>query len=78
MLDRHLSSLTLLLVYFFVSSRTGIKRSLLLDGDTVSASLTAARTVREVRDKVSQHIDTVALINLGIGAVVATGSWLFG
>lgn len=70
--------LTLLLVYFFVSSRTGIKRSLLLDRDTVSASLTAARTVRDVQDKVSHYVGTVALINLGIGAVVASGAWLLG
>jgi predicted PurR-regulated permease PerM len=70
--------LTLLLVYFFVRSRVGIKRALLLERDTVSASLTAARTVRDVQDKVSHYVGTVALINLGVGAVVAGGTWLLG
>lgn len=70
--------LTLLLVYFFVHSRVGIKRSLLLERDSVSASLTAARTVRDVQDKVSHYVGTVTLINLGVGAVVAIGAWLFG
>ena len=70
--------LTLLLVYFFVQSRVGIKRSLLLERDTVSASLTAARTVRDVQDKVSHYVGTVALINLGIGTIVAAGTWLLG
>ncbi len=70
--------LTLLLVYFFVRSRVGIKRSLLLERDTVSASLTAARTVRDVQDKVSHYVGTVALINLGMGAIVAGGTWLLG
>ena len=70
--------LTLLLVFFFVRSRVGIKRSLLLERDTVSASLTAARTVRDVQDKVSHYVGTVALINLGVGTIVAGGTWLLG
>ena len=70
--------LVLLLSYFFVSSRVKIKRSLLLERDSVNATLSAARTVRELQDKVSHYVGTVTIINIGVGMVVAFGAWLFG
>lgn len=69
---------TLLLAYFFLRARVDIKRTLLLERESVSASLTAARTVREVQDKVSHYVGTVAIINLGVGMLVAFGTWAFG
>ncbi len=68
----------LLMTYFMVESRMRMRRRLLLDRSSFGASLKAARAMRDVQDRVAAYILTVALINLGVGAVVAVGAWLLG
>ena len=38
----------------------------------------ALDVLRDVQERVSSYIFTVALVNLGVGLIVATGAWLFG
>ncbi len=68
----------LLMTYFMVESRMRMRRRMLLDRASFGASLKAARVMRDVQDRVAAYILTVALINLGVGAVVAAGAWLLG
>ncbi len=67
---------TLLMTYFMVESRMRLRRRLLLDRASFGASLKAARVMRDVQDRVASYILTVALINLGVGAIVAMGAWV--
>ncbi len=69
---------TFLLGYFMIESRIRIRRSLLLERTSVGASLRAARTLREVQERVSAYIATISMINVTIGVIVGTGAWLFG
>lgn len=68
----------LLMTYFMLESRMRMRRRMLLDRASFGASLKAARVMRDVQDRVAAYILTVALINLGVGAVVAAGAWLLG
>ena len=65
--------LTLLVTFFMIEARMRMRRHLLLDRVTFGASLKAARTIRDVQDRVASYILTVALINFGVGAIVAAG-----
>lgn len=70
--------LTLLLSYFMIESRTRVRRHLLLDRISFGASLKAARVVRDMQDRVASYILTVAVINLGVGVLVALGAAALG
>lgn len=70
--------LTLLVTFFMIEARMRMRRHLLLDRVTFGASLKAARTIRDVQDRVASYILTVALINFCMGAIVAAGAWALG
>lgn len=70
--------LTLLMAFFMIEARVRLRRRLLLDRQHFGASLKAARVMRDVQDRVAAYILTVALINLGVGMVVALGAWILG
>ena len=70
--------LTLLVTFFMIEARMRMRRHLLLDRVSFGASLKAARTIRDVQDRVASYILTVALINGGIGVIVASGAWALG
>jgi predicted PurR-regulated permease PerM len=70
--------LTFLMAYFMVESRLRMRRHLLLDRTSVGSSLKAARLLREIQDRVGTYILTVAMINVGVGAITALGAWLLG
>ncbi len=70
--------LTLLMTFFMIESRIRMKRRVLLDRHSFSASVRLARVLRDVQERVSSYIFTVALVNLGVGVIVATGAWAFG
>jgi predicted PurR-regulated permease PerM len=55
-----------------------MRRHLLLDRTSVGSSLKAARLLREIQDRVGTYILTVAMINVGVGAITALGAWLLG
>lgn len=70
--------LTMLLAFFMIQSRVRLRRRLLLDRQRVDSSLKVARAIREVQDRVAAYIMTVAIINLGVGVIVALGAWALG
>jgi hypothetical protein len=70
--------LTALLTFFMIESRIRTKRRLLFDRHSFGASVRIARVMRAVQDRVASYILTVAQINLGVGMIVAGGSWAFG
>jgi predicted PurR-regulated permease PerM len=70
--------LTLLMAFFMIEARVRLRRHLLLDRASFGTSLKAARILRDVQDRVGSYILTVALINAGVGLIVAFGAWLFG
>ena len=70
--------LTLLMAFFMVEARVRMRQRLLLGRTSFGSSIKAARVLREVQDRVASYILTVALINVVVGVVVATGAWLFG
>jgi predicted PurR-regulated permease PerM len=70
--------LTFLMGFFMIEARVRLRRRLLLDRQHFGASLKAARVLRDVQDRVAAYILTVAIINLGVGVVVALGAWVLG
>ena len=67
--------LTLLMTFFMVESRVRLRRRLLAQSTLPGTSVKAARVVRDVQDRVASYILTVAVINFGMGAIVALGAW---
>lgn len=70
--------LTLLMTFFMIESRIRMKRRILFDRHSFSASVRLARVLRDVQERVGSYILTVALVNFGIGLIVAMGAWAFG
>jgi hypothetical protein len=63
--------LTILMTFFMIESRVRMKRRLLLERASFTASVRIARVLRDVQDRVASYILTVAQINFGVGLVVA-------
>jgi predicted PurR-regulated permease PerM len=63
----------LLLCYFLLTSRSALKRRLILDRSSLAGSFKVARIIRDIGPQVSGYIMTMGLINFGAGSVIATG-----
>lgn len=70
--------LTLLMTFFMIESRIRMKRRILFDRHSFNASVRLARVLRDVQERVASYILTVALVNFGVGLIVAAGAWAFG
>src|SRR5690606_18420178 len=70
--------LALLMAFFMIEARVRMRRRILLDRSNFSASVKAARVLRAVQARVAAYILTVALINTGVGIMVAVGAWSMG
>ncbi|MBY0393332.1 MAG: AI-2E family transporter, partial [Novosphingobium sp.] len=69
---------TMLMTFFMIETRLRVRRRLARDGESVNASVRIARVMRDVQDRVAGYLLTVALINLGVGVIVACGAYAFG
>lgn len=69
--------LTLLMTFFMIESRIRMRRRLVQERHSFNASVRLARVLRDVQERVSSYILTVALVNFGVGVIVATGAWAF-
>lgn len=69
---------TLLMTFFMIDTRLRVQRRLARDGHSANASVRIARVMRDVQDRVAGYLLTVALINLGVGVIVAGGAYAFG
>lgn len=70
--------ITLLMTYFMVEARVRLRQRLLFGRASFGTSIKAARALREVQDRVSAYILTVAMINAGVGVVAGLGAWALG
>lgn len=70
--------LTLLMTFFMIESRGRIRKRLIHDRAALYRNRRAARVIRDVQDRVGSYILTVAVINAGMGMIVALGAWLLG
>lgn len=67
-----------LVVYFFLSHWTRIRRSTITNRSSFDGAMAMARVIQEVVDDVAAYLGTITLINLSLGAVIAFGLWLVG
>lgn len=70
--------ITLLMTFFMVEARVRLRQRLLFGRASFGTSIKAARALREVQDRVSSYILTVAMINAGVGVVAGVGAWTLG
>jgi predicted PurR-regulated permease PerM len=74
--------LTLLMTFFMIESRIRMKQRMVQAQRSVpysiNASVRMARVLRDVQERVGNYILTVALVNFGVGVIVAFGAWAFG
>lgn len=70
--------LTLLMTFFMIESRDRMRKRLLPDRASLYRNRRAARVIRDVQTRVGRYILTVAVINAGMGLVVAFGAWAIG
>ncbi len=70
--------ITILMTFFMIESRIRMKRRLLIERHSFSASVRIARVMRDVQDRVASYLFTVAQINLGVGLITGFGAYAFG
>ena len=68
--------LTLLMTFFMIEARGRVRKRLLHDRASLYRNRRVARVIRDVQDRVGSYILTVAVINAGMGLVVAFGAWM--
>ena len=69
---------SLLVIYFFLSGWTRIRRNLITRRQSFGGAMATARVIQEVVDDTSSYLGTISLINVGLGMIVAGVLWLFG
>lgn len=67
-----------LVVFFFLSGWTGIRRRTITERASFDGAMATARVIQDVVDDVSAYLGTITLINLALGLIVAGALWLFG
>ena len=68
----------LLVIYFFLSGWTRIRRNLITRRASFGGAMATARVIQEVVDDTSSYLGTITVINVSLGIVVATALWLMG
>lgn len=68
----------LLVIYFFLSGWTRIRRNLITRRASFGGAMATARVIQEVIDDTSSYLGTITLINVCLGLVVAGALYLFG
>ena len=68
----------LLVIYFFLSGWTQLRRRTITSRGSFSGALATARVIQNVVDATSAYIGTITLINVSLGLCVAGAVWLLG
>ena len=68
----------LLVIYFFLSGWTRIRRGLITRRSSFGGAMATARVIQEVVDDTSSYLGTITVINVCLGLVVATALWFMG
>ena len=67
-----------LLIYFFLSGWTRMRRRTITNRNTFSSAMTTARVIQGMIDMTSTYLATITVINFTLGCLVALVLWLFG
>ena len=68
----------ILVVYFFLSGWTRMRRATITRRGSFSSALTTARVIQEMVDATSAYLATITIINVSLGLLVACVLWLIG
>lgn len=68
----------LLVIYFFLSNWTTLRRSAIAGREDFRGALTLARVIQNVVDATSAYIATITAINIMLGLIVAAALWMLG
>lgn len=67
-----------LVVFFFLSGWTRMRRRTITSRGSFSSALTTARVIQEMVDSTSAYLATITTINLCLGLLVSLALWLIG
>ena len=67
-----------LVVYFFLSGWTRMRRQTITSRGSFTSALTTARVIQEMVDATSAYLSTITIINISLGLLVAGAFWLIG
>ena len=68
----------LLVIYFFLSGWTSMRRRTIKSRGSFEGAMTTARVIQEVVEATSTYIGTISLINVTLGALTALILWILG
>jgi predicted PurR-regulated permease PerM len=68
----------LLVIYFFLSGWTAMRKKTIVSRGSFEGALTTARVIQQVVDATSTYLGTITLINVGLGALTALVLWGLG
>ena len=67
-----------LVVFFFLSGWTRMRRQTITSRGSFTSALTTARVIQEMVDATSAYLSTITMINISLGLLVAGAFWLIG
>jgi len=65
-----------LVVYFFLSSWTRMRRRTITNRGSFSSAMTTARVIQEMVDRTSAYLATITMVNIGVGVLVSAMLWM--
>jgi len=68
----------LLVIYFFLSGWTSMRRRTIKSRGSFEGAMTTARVIQEVVEATSTYIGTITVINVSLGALTALILWMLG
>jgi predicted PurR-regulated permease PerM len=68
----------ILVIYFFLSGWTRMRRRTIINRGSFSSAMTTARVIQEMVDATSAYLSTITMINLALGLTVSFALWLVG
>lgn len=68
----------ILVVYFFLSGWTRLRRQTITSRGSFSSAMATARVIQEMVDRTSAYLSTITIINVSLGLLVALGLWIIG
>ncbi|MCY7280219.1 MAG: AI-2E family transporter, partial [Sphingomonas bacterium] len=68
----------LLVIYFFLSGWTSMRRRTIKSRGSFEGAMTTARVIQEVVEATSTYIGTITVINVTLGALTALILWMLG
>ena len=67
-----------LVIFFFLSGWTRMRRRTITTRASFDGAMTTARVIQQVVDATSAYLGTITMVNIGMGLVVALILWLLG